>query len=141
MSVLRTTRSFRVVMCVALVSVAYAVPAPSAAPADRLGRQWRETESGWQGVWIRRGNSHVFDARWGSGPGAVAAVLTMSLAGSKVTIQRRRSTDGNDCDYTGTIAADGVTVQGTYTCTGLERPFPWLSASGLPKPWRATIQR
>lgn len=141
MCALRTTGSFRLITWLVLSSFAHAVPAPSAAPADRLGRQWRETESGWQGVWTRRGNSSVFEARWGSGPGAVAAVLTISLAGNRVTIQRRSSTDGNDCDYTGTIAVDGVTVQGTYTCTRQERSFPWLSAPGPPKPWRATIQR
>lgn len=30
-----------------------------------LGTRWDETEvSGWRGVWIRRGNSNVFDAMW-----------------------------------------------------------------------------
>lgn len=112
-----------------------------AAPVDALGRQWKETESGWHGVWVRRGNSNVFDAHWGSGPGAIRAVLIMDLDGNTVTIRRRGSTDRNDCDYTGTIAADGVTVNGSYSCSR-EGTLSLLAApSAVPKPWHARIER
>lgn len=93
-----------------------------------LGRVWYEQEGGWSGVWRRRGNSNVFDARW-TMPGAqdVTAVLTINLFGNNVQVLRRNSSDGNNCEYTGTIAGDRRTVTGTYTCT---------QGGGS---WRATI--
>ncbi|WP_334077587.1 hypothetical protein [Paenibacillus sanfengchensis] len=93
-----------------------------------LGRVWYEQEGGWSGVWRRRGNSNIFDARW-TMPGAqdVTAVLTINIYGNNVQVLRRNSSDGNNCDYTGTLAADRRTVTGTYTCT---------QGGGS---WRATI--
>ncbi|XID92300.1 hypothetical protein ACF3MZ_28170 [Paenibacillaceae bacterium WGS1546] len=95
---------------------------------DRLGRVWYEQEGGWTGVWTRRGNSNIFDARW-TMPGAtpITAVLTINILGNNVQVLRRNSSDGNDCNYTGTIAGDGRTVTGTYTC---------IRGGGS---WRATI--
>lgn len=94
----------------------------------RLGRIWYEQEGGWNGVWVRRGNSNIFDARWTmAGAPAVTAVLTINIFGNNVQVLRRNSSDGNDCTYTGTIAADGRTVTGTYTC---------IRGGGS---WRATI--
>ncbi|MBN2981603.1 MULTISPECIES: hypothetical protein [Cohnella] len=80
--------------------------------------EWREQEDGWTGVWRRLGNSNIFDARW-TMPGAqdITAVLTINIFDSNVQVLRRNSSDGNDCNYTGTIAADGRTVTGTYLCT------------------------
>lgn len=100
----------------------------SVSGGDVLGRLWNETESGWQGVWTRRGNSNIFDARWGSGTRIVTAVMTINVTGNQVTIARRNSSDGNDCDYTGTIAPDGVSVQGTYRCTRYSGPFVWKAS-------------
>ena len=95
-----------------------------------LGKKWMESESGWQGVWRRRGGN-VFDARWTKGTGVVTAQMTITISGNQVAIARRGGSDGNDCDYTGVIAADGVTVEGTYSCSRYPGPFSW----------RATIQR
>jgi hypothetical protein len=80
-----------------------------------LGTRWDEEENGWRGVWTRRGNSNIFDARW-TRPGAtpVTAVLRMQQQGNNVRIERRNSSDGNDCDYTGRI--EGRRVTGTYSC-------------------------
>ena len=80
-----------------------------------LGTRWDEEENGWRGVWTRRGNSNIFDARW-TRPGAtpVTAVLRMQQQGNNVRIERRNSSDGNDCDYTGRI--EGRRVSGNYTC-------------------------
>ncbi|MBT2602041.1 hypothetical protein J7E55_03060 [Bacillus sp. ISL-53] len=80
-----------------------------------LGTRWDEEENGWRGVWTRRGNSNVFDARW-TRPGVtpVTAVLRMQQQGNNVRIERRNSSDGNDCDYTGRI--EGRRVTGTYSC-------------------------
>ncbi len=84
---------------------------------DRLGRVWYEQEGGWQGVWTRRGNSNVFDARWTqSGQTPVTAVLTIRIQGNNVRVERRSSSDGNNCDYRGTLSADGRTVSGQFTC-------------------------
>lgn len=80
-----------------------------------LGRVWEEEESGWRGVWTRRGNSNIFDARW-TRPGAtpVTAVLRMELQGNNVRIERRNGSDGNECNYIGRI--EGRRATGTYTC-------------------------
>jgi hypothetical protein len=91
-----------------------------------LGAEWSESEGGFTGRWVRRGDSNVFDASWGK----ITAVLTMTLSGNSVRIARRQSSDGNDCDYTGTIQADGVTVQGVYTC----------KVGAKDTAWRATIR-
>lgn len=80
-----------------------------------LGNRWVVEESGWRGIWTRRGNSNVFDGRW-TRPGAtpVTAVLRMQQQGNQVRIERRNSSDGNDCTYTGRI--EGRRVTGNYTC-------------------------
>ncbi|GAK42898.1 hypothetical protein TCA2_5391 [Paenibacillus sp. TCA20] len=57
----------------------------------------------------------------------ITAVLTINISGNNVQVLRRNSSDGNNCTYTGTLAADGRTVTGTYTCT---------QGGGS---WRATI--
>lgn len=49
-----------------------------------------------------------------------------------VSVQRRQSSDGNDCDYTGTLSADRNSVSGTYRCTKYPPADPT---------WRATISR
>jgi hypothetical protein len=86
-------------------------------PQDRLGRRWNEQEGGWRGVWTRRGNSNVFDARW-TQPGQrdITAVLTITLQGNNIRVQRTNSSDGNNCNYRGTLGSDGRTVTGQYTC-------------------------
>lgn len=80
-----------------------------------LGRRWDVEESGWQGVWIRRGNSNVFDGRWTrQGQNPITAVLRMEQQGNNVRITRRNSSDGNDCEYVGRI--DGRRATGTFIC-------------------------
>jgi len=98
-----------------------------ASSIDRLGNFWTEDELEWTGTWMRRGSSNVFDANWG---GEVTALLTISMQGDLVKVERRGSSDGNDCEYQGTVAPDGVTVSGTYSCK-----------KGGPYAWRATIQK
>lgn len=84
---------------------------------DMLGIRWFEKEHDWSGVWTRRGNSNVFDARW-THPidSPITAVLTIYVNGNSVRVERRGSSDGNNCVYTGTIARDGKSVSGNYTC-------------------------
>jgi len=89
------------------------------------GRVWRESESGWSGVWTRRGNSNVYDAVWTSGRGQVTAVMTISISGNNVRITRQNNGDNGTCDYVGTIGADGRSVSGTYSCSWQRGPMPW----------------
>lgn len=99
-------------------------------PQDRLGRRWNVQEDGWTGVWTRRGNSNVFDGRW-TQPGQrdITAVLSIYLQGNNVRIERRNSSDGNNCEYRGTLSNDGRTASGQFTCD---------RGGGS---WRATILR
>ncbi len=100
-----------------------------------LGRVWNESESGWTGVWTRRGNSNVFDAIWRLGGSVVKGTLTIKLNGNKITVTRRNSSDGINCNYSGTIARNKRNVNGTYTC--------WRNRTRLftNRGWQATISR
>ena len=82
-------------------------------PTGNLGTIWDEKESGRKGTWARRGTSNIFDADWN---GKITAVLTISIRGDAVKIERRNSNDGNDCDYQGIVAPDRINVSGTYVC-------------------------
>lgn len=100
---------------------------------DVLGRVWRERESGWDGVWRRRGDSNTFDARWTKpGGGYVAAELHMQIDDSgRVRIDRRDTGSNLECQYFGQLSDDGHSVSGRYRCTN----------SGDGHSWAATIQR
>ena len=94
-----------------------------------LGERWDETEVGWTGVWIRRGKSNVFDAQWTLGGRKEKAMLTISIHGNTVVVKRQQSSGfsfaGQECTYKGTLAADNVTVTGTYSCAWAAGPFNW----------------
>jgi hypothetical protein len=101
-----------------------------ATAGDRLGRAWREEESGWSGAWTRRGNSWTFDANWTHPSGGkVAATLVMSVSGNAVSITRTDS-NGSHCQYAGTLAPDGQTVAGTYGCDGVNTGWKWRASIG-----------
>jgi hypothetical protein len=109
------------------------LPEPEAAtatppPTDRLGRVWevREIGGGWTGVWTRRGTSELFDAVWTSVAGTeLTGVLTITIAGDQVAVQRPQFGANGACDYVGTLAADGRTAHGTFSCTEDPGPFDW----------------
>ena len=84
-----------------------------------LGRRWEVNEGCWRGVYIRRGNSNVFDAEWTLLDGRqFTAEVTIDIQGNRVVAQRRRATLGGNCDLmNGTLSADGVTVTGSYECS------------------------
>jgi hypothetical protein len=95
---------------------------------DRLGREWSETENDFIGRWVRRGNSKIWDASWNNG---AVAELSISIAGDKVTINRRDVAGpsiGLTSIYEGTLAPDG-TMHGTETVTFAGNPtssrFDW----------------
>jgi hypothetical protein len=101
-----------------------------ATASDRLGRLWRDEESGWSGAWARRGTGWTFDANWTHpNGGKVAAILVMSLNDNSVMITRA-DTGGGHCEYTGTLASDGQTVSGTYECEGANAAWNWRATIG-----------
>jgi hypothetical protein len=88
-------------------------PPPPPPGEDRLGTEWSVTEAGITGRWVRRGNSDTWDGTWANG---AAAILTISIAGDKLRINRKDVTGGLTAIYEGTLASDG-TMQGTETVT------------------------
>jgi hypothetical protein len=103
------------------------VPLSFNPPADRLGTVWYEEESGWDGIWTRRGNSNVFDAIWTAGNAAGTAVLTITIQDDRVTVIRGNSSNGVNYTYTGTLSHFGSRVSGAYT-----------DGKNM-MPWKATI--
>lgn len=94
----------------------------------RTSPVWDETESGWTGVWTRRGGSATFDAIWTTPRGDRAnAILTMNARGNRVTILRQDSRGGT-CNYTGDLRPDMRTVVGTYSCSWAAGPIPWQAS-------------
>nr|WP_103625988.1 hypothetical protein [Bacillus thuringiensis] len=93
---------------------------------EGLGKLWLEREGGWNGIWTRQGNTNVFDARWQHHANPdVTAVLTITRAGNNIYVARRESSDGNNCDYVGTIS--GYEVTGTYHCDRGEPEMTWTA--------------
>jgi hypothetical protein len=107
-------------------------------PGLLLGRVWIQSEAGGAltGLWDRRGDSNSFDARWiNTGDGRyelITATVTIDIIGPNVSVARRSSSDGNDCDYVGTLAADLVSVAGNYRCTRDQTARPWSATITTP---------
>ena len=79
------------------------------------------TEGGYNGTWTRRGNTNEYDAVWTrGGRQQVTAVLSVTTQGNRIFIKRLQSTDGQLCEYDGTVSADGTTINGTYACGGVQ---------------------
>ena len=94
---------------------------------NALGRVWNEAESGWNGVWTRRGTGNTFDATW-TAPGNKQdrAVLTINIRGNQVTVFRQQPR--GTCNYTGILASDMTSVTGTYGCSWARGPIPWQAS-------------
>lgn len=102
---------------------------PKGVNGKGAGNKWNEEEADWKSVWVRRGNSNVFDANYTGPDGQHATTVnTVTVDGNSVFVKRTSSTDNNLCSYSGTIAADGVTIVGTYICP-----------RGGTRTWRARI--
>ena len=76
-------------------------------------------EGGYNGVWTRRANSNEYDAVWTRGRQTIRGVLSITTQGNRVFIKRLQSSDNQLCEYEGTVSADGVTINGTYGCSGV----------------------
>ena len=96
-----------------------------------LGTRWDETENGWSGTWTRRGNSDTFDAVWRNSGSNGSSVLTMTMTGSRVHIERRDAASFNN----GLLVAYDVVVAADGTVSGTGRKLP----DGASFPIRATV--
>lgn len=97
----------------------------------RIGAQWQVVEEGWTGVWVRRGSTNTFDARWTmSGQTEIRGVIDMRLDGRNVQMSRVDQYTNQRCEYQGQISKDWRTAQG------------WVSCSNGPRAnWSATIYK
>jgi hypothetical protein len=95
--------------------------------AGPFGRVWHESEAGWQGTWIRIGNSNAFKATWTHPTaGVVRADLTINIMGNRVAVIRRDTFGpavGKGCRYKGTM--QGNVVSGQYDCDWARGFHPW----------------
>lgn len=107
----------------------------NAALVTIYGKSWNESESGWSGVWTRVGYTNIFSAVWKLGNQTVKALLTVQINGNQVFIDRRDSSGGVSCTYSGTLSPNRRNVSGTYTCRNSQGIF------SSNKSWQATINR
>lgn len=95
---------------------------------DNLGKTWYEQESGWIGIWSRRGLTNNFDAIY-SKPGEqdLKTFLTIYKEGKTIFVIRRDGEEGSQtsCTYTGTISEDERSVEGSYICHWTNNSIPW----------------
>ncbi len=93
---------------------------------------WREQEGKFNGQWVQRAGSSVYDAVWiaenGDNVEVIDASLIMHRNGNQVTIDRINSSDGNNFQYKGNIY--GNKVVGTFVDS---------MSSGKIQNWNATI--
>lgn len=94
-----------------------------AAPA--LAERWSVTEGPrgeWKGTWTLEASRSDFSIVLKYGATTFTAEGNYVRNGNSISISRTNSSDGNDCNYTGTIS--GKSVSGTYYCkTG--GPYSW----------------
>ena len=93
---------------------------------------WHEQEGKFNGQWVQRAGSSVYDAVWiaenGDSAEVIDANLVMHRMGNQVTINRINSSDGNNFQYKGSI--NGNKVVGTFVDS---------TSSGKIHNWNATI--
>lgn len=96
-----------------------------------LGTVWNETESDGScaTTWTRQGSTSTFTSAQVP-PCHETATLTVVVSGTNVSAYWTTSSDGEDCNYFGTLSADCSTASGLFTCTGND------AASGT---WKAAI--
>lgn len=84
-----------------------------------IGRRWNLTnEYGARAVWTRIGNSSVFDAHYTYADGsAFDERPVVTLTGKNITARVDYTLIASSCTFVGTLAPDGRTASGTFTCT------------------------
>ena len=108
---------------------------PLTTPACGMGSYWIVQDNGWDSVWIRRGDSNIFDSVgsfWMQADGS--AKLSITMDGDAVFIDRIDNPNvwGTvSCHYEGRVRPDGVSVIGTTTCQlspGVSTALSWSAA-------------
>lgn len=128
----RHPKTLGILMALAVLLVSPSLH-PVPAHADALGSVWYISENGGgcNGVLTRSGSSSTFYGTW-SGNCRLTATANIQISGNQVFIHRYSSSDGNDCDYQGSVSSDYSAASGTYHCTHVQPPPPGS--------WTATIQ-
>ena len=118
-------------------TIAVAPPMPATAPADRrgsIGRVWTVQENGpWRGVWTRRGTSDTFDAISGENFDTVRSLgthLKVDISTAEMEIKDghiliRRKFPHVVCVYTGELASDKLSADGSYECNHVGGRYKW----------------
>ncbi len=118
-------------------AITIAPPLPATAPADRrgsVGRVWTVQENGaWRGVWTRRGTSDTFDAVSGENFDTVRNLgthLKVDISTAEMQIRDghiliRRKFPHVVCVYTGELASDGLSADGSYECNHVSGRYRW----------------
>lgn len=100
-------------------------PLPAVPPLP--GSLWVEREMGWDGQWVRRPGTNLFDAAWSNAAGgraqATMAMETIAIAGSLPSIWITRTQPGMTCRYQGTL--EGDSAFGSYQCSGQQQATAW----------------
>lgn len=103
-----------------LLGLAFAFGSPSA-----LAERWAVTEgpnAEWTGNWTIDPGRPDFTIVLKSQHGTVTATGEYTRKENTVSIKRTGSSDGNNCNYNGTVS--GKNISGTYFCTN-GGPYNW----------------
>lgn len=103
---------------------AVVAPLPTLPPLP--GSLWVDREMGWDGQWVRRPGTNVFDATWSNPAGArVQATMAMETiaTGTLPSVWITRTQPGMTCRYQGTL--EGDTAFGSYQCSGQQQATAW----------------
>ena len=93
--------------------------------SSAFAERWAVTEGPygeWKGTWTIDPSRSDFSIILQSQHGTVTADGKYTKSGNTVSIARTGSSDGNDCNYSGTIS--GKSISGTYFCKN-GGPYRW----------------
>jgi hypothetical protein len=112
--------SLPIILGVALMALTMIPATLRATPYDsQLGTRWQVNEQGWRGVWIRRGASNIFDARWNTpGQAEIQGVVEIRLDGRNIRMSRTDMFTGQRCEYRGEVSRDWRSARGWLSCNG-----------------------
>jgi hypothetical protein len=88
-----------------------------------LGEVWNATESGHSMKFTRRGGTNIFIVTGTVNGQPFKAEQNIFIAGNNVTINRYQASDGNSCNFKGTL--QGSSASGTYDCTKFKPSSGW----------------
>lgn len=90
-----------------------------------MAERWAVTEGPrgeWSGNWTVEASRSDFSIALKSGGSTVTAEGSYVRSGNQISVSRTNTSDGNDCNYTGTVS--GKSISGTYFCKN-GGPYRW----------------